>query len=64
MAVLEKYWKNTIFSLKCPGKDLEFLWSMEFGFLWQSASLLFFFMFDALYGSLKNWNSERGHMNK
>ena len=27
-------------------------------------SLVFFFMFYALYRSLKNWNSERGHMNK
>ena len=49
-------------SCKSPG----ILWSMEFGFLWQFSSDHFaiFLMFYALYRSLKNWNSERGHMNK
>ena len=26
------------FRLKCPGKVLGLLWSMEFGFLWQSSN--------------------------
>ena len=39
---------------------------MEFGFYGSLpvTSLQFFSMFYALYRSLKNWNSERGHMNK
>ena len=73
--VLEKSWKMHFFEIVLEqwNSDQNVLekswisfgpWNLVFYGSLPVMSLLFLFMFYALYRSLENWNTERGHMNK